>query len=694
MLTEYPFWITIICILIAAAGAWLLYWFNPVSVSGKYAPITQKILTGFRFVSIFFISFLLVGPLIERITTDTQKPIVLFAVDNSMSMTIGQDSTILKQKLTDEITSLKNKLGNDFEVNTVTIGEDIKQTNNLTFTEKKSNLSALYTAAKNKYDGNNLSAIILASDGLYNVGENPLMEASSLRVPTYAIALGDTVQHKDVQIKNVRSNLYVFKNNTFPVQVDVAAFAASGNTTTIKVIQNGKVVSTQQLVLSENYFKTITFELATDENEIQHIIIEASALSGEISLANNRADVFIQVLNNKQKIALIAYAPHPDIAAYKKAISHHQQYTLDVFIATQNQSPSKIDDYNLVIFHQLPSWNGIGMNQIRNCKEKEVPILYILGAQTNIGALNQIEPNMAITGNRGNFNEALPVFQNDFSLFTLTEEEKEQFKKYPPLITPYGNYAYKGAAETLFKQQIGYVKTDYPLILFAKGEKEKNAFIMGEGFWKWYLHDKAISEHKNTSTLIGNITQYLTGKKNKNRFRLNHKNELDEGEQLQFTAELYNDNYQLVNTPEVSLQIKDSKGKSYPFLFTRMQDNYSLNAGTFESGKYTYEAKAKLGNTEFSKKGQFIIKPMQLEFAQTKANHQLLQELAVQSAGKLFHINTMDKLAEEIQKNESIKPIIYEHKEIKSWIDIKWIFYILLSLLSIEWFIRKWNGSL
>ncbi|MBW7846065.1 MAG: hypothetical protein H3C45_10585 [Bacteroidia bacterium] len=85
---------------------------------------------------------------------------------------------------------------------------------------------------------------------------------------------------------------------------------------------------------------------------------------------------------------------------------------------------------------------------------------------------------------------------------------------------------------------------------------------------------------------------------------------------------------------------------------------------------------------------------MQLEFAQTKANHQLLQELAVQSAGKLFHINTMDKLAEEIQKNESIKPIIYEHKEIKSWIDIKWIFYILLSLLSIEWFIRKWNGSL
>jgi hypothetical protein len=83
-----------------------------------------------------------------------------------------------------------------------------------------------------------------------------------------------------------------------------------------------------------------------------------------------------------------------------------------------------------------------------------------------------------------------------------------------------------------------------------------------------------------------------------------------------------------------------------------------------------------------------------MEFAQTTANHQLLNELAIQQGGDMYHLNSMNKIANAIQKNDRIKPIIYQNQDVKSWIDLKWIFVLLMMMLATEWFVRKWNGSI
>lgn len=694
MLTEYPIWLGLVCLVLASGGTWFLYRNNPIGLEGRYASITQKILVGIRFLSLFIIAFLLLGPLLQLVNTETQKPIIAFAVDNSQSMQVGNDTAKLNQTLTEQLNVLKSKLGDEYEVVPYTIGKQTNEGSQFAFNEKQTDLNALFTTLKTTYDGSNLGAVILASDGLYNHGENPLNAAANLRVPTFAIALGDTVQHKDVFVKNTRANQYVFKGNSFPLQIDVAAFAAAGNNTILSVTQNGKSVLKQTLSLSNNYFNSVSTQLTADDNNTQHIVVELSTIKNEVSTVNNRADLFIEVLDSKQKIALIAFTPHPDVMAYQKALTQSQRYSVDVFITSQQQTPSKLDEYNLAIVHQLPSLNADGVGLIKQLKDKNIPILYIIGAQTNTALLNQLEPNFQLNGGRGNTNEVMPVYQNNFSLFTLTADEQEHIKKYPPLVAPFGNYTFRGEAEVLFKQQIGYIKTDYPLILFAKGEGQKSGFICGEGFWKWRLYDQAISEQKTTGTLVGNMAQYLTSKKDKGRFRVNHKKEIEEGENLIMDAELYNESFQLINTAEVSIMIKNSSGKNYPFTFTKTTDAYTLDAGVLEAGKYTYEASAKLGGTVISHKGQFIIKPLQVEFAQTTANHQLLNELATQSAGKIYYTSTMQKLVDDLKNSEKIKPVIYEHNETKSWIELKWIFILLATLLSLEWFIRKWNGSI
>jgi hypothetical protein len=51
------------------------------------------------------------------------------------------------------------------------------------------------------------------------------------------------------------------------------------------------------------------------------------------------------------------------------------------------------------------------------------------------------------------------------------------------------------------------------------------------------------------------------------------------------------------------------------------------------------------------------------------------------------------KLADLIRKNENIKTVVYEDKRYSDIIDIKWIFVLILLLLSAEWFLRKREGE-
>jgi hypothetical protein len=69
-----------------------------------------------------------------------------------------------------------------------------------------------------------------------------------------------------------------------------------------------------------------------------------------------------------------------------------------------------------------------------------------------------------------------------------------------------------------------------------------------------------------------------------------------------------------------------------------------------------------------------------------------MSQLAFKHNAKLFYPNQLNQLADELLNSPTIKTITYSHKDISELIDLKAIFFILLGLLSFEWFIRKYNG--
>jgi hypothetical protein len=70
-----------------------------------------------------------------------------------------------------------------------------------------------------------------------------------------------------------------------------------------------------------------------------------------------------------------------------------------------------------------------------------------------------------------------------------------------------------------------------------------------------------------------------------------------------------------------------------------------------------------------------------------------LNSIAKQSGGEMVLPSQISKLADLIKKNENIKTVVYEDKHYSDLVDIKWIFGLILALLSAEWFMRKREGE-
>jgi hypothetical protein len=291
-------------------------------------------------------------------------------------------------------------------------------------------------------------------------------------------------------------------------------------------------------------------------------------------------------------------------------------------------------------------------------------------------------------------NDAEGVYQKEFSLFNLSDELKNYIKNFPAVSCPFKNGAASNGSNVLIAQKIGVVETEDPLLLFTEINGVKTANFIGDGLWKWRMRDFADHNNHNLfNELISKTVQYLSVKADKSFFRVFTKKIINENEAIDFTAEVYNQSYELVTEPDVTLILKDTKNKTYNYTFNKKQTMYSLSAGQFPAGEYTYEAKVKYGDKLYTKSGIVIIKEIVSERINTVANHQLLYQISKQSGGKLFYKNQLELLQKDILASDSIKSITYSHKQLTDLVNLKWLFFVILAFLSIEWFLRKYNGK-
>jgi hypothetical protein len=705
VVTELPFWFIVFCFAAGLAYAFILY-YREKRFAGT-PPWLQWGMVVLRFLAVTCISFLLLNPLLKTVFREIEKPVIVIAQDNSESIVIGKDSAFYRSEYLQKLGKLAAALADKYELRFYTFGDKVSELPTLgesaaaksdpsktgiDFKDKETDMSAFFDEMDTRYSNRNLGAVIIASDGLYNKGLNPVFSSSRLKAPVFTIALGDTNVKKDLLLSKVISNRLAYLGNKFPLEVVVDARACKGATTTLTISKGDNTLFSQNIpISSESFNTTIPVQIDAKETGLQRYHVRLSAISGELSLLNNVQDVFIDVLDGREKVLILTDAPHPDVAALKLAIESNQNYEVEAFAL--KDFDKKIAAYNLIILNQLPSSNTAS-KIVTDAVNSTIPLLFIVGNQTNIRALNALQTGLQINGIGQRYNETQPVADDHFPLFTLTEAARSYIAKLGALQTPFGAFKMSSSATPLMFQEIGIVKTRDPLMLFNQMGERKIAVIAGEGIWRWRLQDFADhGNHDVFNEIIDKTVQYLSVKLDKSRFRIVCKTNFRENQPLEIEAELYNESYELINEPEVNMEIVNSKGQKFPFAFNKTSNAYRLNAGLFPPGEYKYTAKTKVGDKLMVQSGEFSVSPILIEAANTMADHQMLFRLAKKHNGEMFYPAGLDQLADKIMKREDIKPVIYNPKKLVDLVELKWIFFILLLLLSAEWFIRKRNGA-
>lgn len=691
IVTEAPSWFILLCILAGLVYAAILYFRDR-----KYEGITKRVLyflSFLRFASITILAFLLLSPLMKTIFREVEKPVIVIATDHSESIVSGKDSLYYKNEFPKQLNDLADALSEQYTIVRYSFGDHFVEGEDSLFNHKETDFATLFSELETRYSNRNLGAVVIASDGIFNRGMSPVYSSAWLKSPVFSIALGDTVVKKDIQIPDVHHNSIAFLGNKFPVEIVVTANKAKGETSTLTLRKGGQVLYTGRVTPDqESYTTTVPVELEATSVGIQKYTAEVSVLKDEENTVNNVFEFFVEVLDSRQKVLIVGASPHPDIGALKLSIEGNDNYQVTTSILGNFNEP--VNKYNMAILHGIPSENVQGQKLLADLSAAGIPVWYITGAQSRYSQFNSLSTGLQINVSGSRPNDCQPVPVKDFPLFSLSEEALAFIPRMPAVQCPFATFDQSNAVIPFLKQKIGTLNTEYPLWVFSEQNDRKISVFAGEGLWKWKMFDFAThGTHEIFDEMVGKTIQYLSLQEERSFLRVSGPTSKPENEEITFDAEVYNQSYELIQTPDVFLNITDENGTVYKYTFSKTTRAYHLNTGMKSPGEYSWEASAKVANETYTKKGRFVVTRLMAERSVTTANHRVLFNLAQAHNGQLVYPGKMQSLVDVIKAREDIKPVVYNPKKLLELVQMWWIFAILCGLLTLEWFIRKRQGA-
>jgi hypothetical protein len=678
----------IVCIIVAIGFAFLLY-------KGKHSWSKQwnRILFGVRALLAFLLAFLLLGPIVKQINNIFEKPFFIVLYDNSVSVQETVDSTYRRKVVDDinDVASVLSEKGYEVKVNNLE-GEEIGEPD---FTAENSDLTGALKRIANRYEGSRLGGVLLISDGIYNSGISPIY--TTFNFPVYTLGVGDTLQHIDVAIKNVSYNKIAYQGNKFPLRVEVVIKNLESPSITASVLQRGKLIDKQTKVSKENQLLVFDFQPQANEQGIQKLDIQLDVKEGEYNTQNNRASVFVEVVEGKKKILVVASSPHPDIKALREVIDKNSNYEFILHSPAINEQPAsslRPDEIDLAIFHQSPDLRGRTSALFQQFAASKTSLLIILGQQSDLRQIEKQNMPVKFEGTPRDYDEVTPVVNAAFSSFIISPEANTMLMDYPPVSVHFGKVGISLGASPLLFQRVGSVSTDKPLLAVTQEDDRKIGIMLGEGLWRWKLNEFDRTENTTAfDEVFGKLIQYLSTSEDKRKFRSYPiQQEFSDTEPVVFESQAYNAIFEPIYGNSIAIELTDEQGKKLTYSYTTSPGNSRYQIGGLKEGVYRYKARTTLDQRPEEVRGEFAVVKRQTELQNLTADFDLLKALSANTGGRFYQAANAQALKSELLKTEA-KSVIHTEETYDTLINLKWVFVLLVLLATSEWTLRKYFGS-
>lgn len=646
----------------------------------KFEKTKRNVFLAFlRFLSLFGILLLILNPKIKSTEFELIKPNLLIAIDNSKSIKYAEKD----QDVIDIVNEFKSDdIESKFNVNNFSIGSSLNRIDSLSFDENHTNLSQPIKELSELFS-EQINPIILITDGKQNEGERLSFIDSKNSI--FPVIIGDTTKYEDLKISRINVNRQSYINNEFPVEIFINYNGTSSIRKWLRVYKNDNVIYQKLLNLSKNNnSEIVSFYLRSDREGRQFYTVNIEMLNEENNTVNNTKNFSINIVEETSKIALVSEIMHPDLGMLKRAIESNEARKVTILKPGELKMAT---DYQLIILYQpVLSFEPV----FRVIEAKKLNHFIISGTSTNWEFLNNVQNYFS----KKTINQTEKYYANFNPNYASFLTNELNFKDYPPLEDYFGEISFNTSYNTLLFQSIQGIKTNKPLFATFENDNQKTAVLFGEHIWKWRMN--SFQENKSFEmfdNFLANNIQYLASKELKNRLSVTVDDIIYANSKIIFNASFLDENLNFDHRAKLWLSYSktgDNALKRIPFSLSG--NSFITEIHNLGAAEYKYTVTIENQSEKFS--GKLKVLPFDIEQQNSNIDIESIESLAVNSGGKVFYGNNISQLLSIISNSKEFKTIQKEHIIAKPIINRYWLLFIILFLLSIEWFTRKYFGKI
>ena len=505
-----------------------------------------------------------------------------------------------------------------------------------------------------------------------------------------------------------------------PLDATIKVTGFENRKLSVNLLEDGKQLEQQVLTLppssvdrTAEYPVHFTFTPATAG--IKKYTVSIPPLEGEVTKRNNAKSAFIKILKNKMHVAVIAGAPSADVSAVVQAL--HTDPNIESSVAVQQPN-------GLFAGQQLSQFAGLSSAEclvlvgfpteatipitaqlvVNTVASRGLPLLFVASRTLDMHKLKELSPILPFSTVSDRIDEqavfpSVPPQQQYNVLIQSSENSSFDWNKLPPIYSSLGTFRAQPEAVVLAMTRIQGVTIDNPLLVSRSIMHVKSFAVLGYGIWRWKLLAGASSEtEKFFDPWLSNVMRWLVTRDDNKELKVEPSKEIfAQGEAVDFLGQAYNANYQPIDNADIHVEVAALSSHQRFETILRPFENGRYE-GQFEAlpeGDYSFTATAKAGGADLGKsEGRFSVGEQSIEFADTKMNKALLQQIAAVSGGEYADGGEFKRLVHDLAVRPFMKPEEqFTASEFELW-NLPSLLSVIVALLGVEWFVRKRSGML
>ncbi len=592
-----------------------------------------------------------------------------------------------------------------------------------------------------------IAGVVLLSDGGLNEGGRAVdiaRYAKSRDIAVYAVGVGDPSPPRNVRVTETLAPENALQRDPFAVTAKVVGEGVDDELLLVELLEkhvatgSEHVVDTRTLTLGTGETKSVSFERRQDRVGRYIYTVRVPEVEAESVVDDNSQQVTVNVIDARTRVLVVSGGPSWDYRFLTRLLERDD--TIDVSCWLQSADLSSVRDGNTVIDHlprlaeELFEYDAIVLMDPdasefdqawaqladRFVAEHGGGLLYTAARARSPLFLRQVSLSPLI--------DLLPVVLDTEADLVLNQIGHYQSKP-APIDIPEASFHHNilrlagdAVATKLAWRGLSQVYWHYPVlrakpaatVLMRHGDPRmrhawgghvlaavqfvgagRSGFLAFDGTWRWRR-----SGVENFDRFWIQMVRYLAEGKllggTKRGLLLTERDRYAIGESVTITARLLDEQFEPMRKAEVKATF-EIEGEKRDFLLTPQRERAGWYEGRFvptQNGTYRIEVQVPGRSTaELTTIAREVrVSRPNIEVLNPQMAREDLTLLATQSAGgAYFEIDELNEIP-------GLIPDRHEEVSVRSrptslW-DNGWTLTLLIGLLSVEWFCRKWKHLL